>query len=179
MTGVDINSFAQWMPSTQAERPVRGARAGRDDSAERSSPLSATTDLEAAVKQTEITFVVVPTPSLPDGTFSLQYVVKAAERIAEALRQKSAYHLVVISSTVIPGSTDGTILPLLERISGKKCGQDFGLCYNPEFIALGSVIHDMSSPDMILIGESDPRAGELLEKLYRGVCSRISHPWHG
>src|SRR5580658_512440 len=136
-----------------------------------SSRLSATTDLEAAVKRTDITFVVVPTPSLPDGTFSLQYVMAAAERIGHALRDKSEYHLVVISSTVIPGSTGGQVLPLIERISGKKCGMDFGLCYNPEFIALCSVIHDMCTPDMILIGESDPRAGEILEKLYRGVCT--------
>jgi UDPglucose 6-dehydrogenase len=62
------------------------------------------------------------------------------------------------------------VLPLLERVSGKKCGEDFGLCYNPEFIALGSVIQDMSNPDMLLIGESDPRTGAILEDLYHTVC---------
>src|SRR5579872_1702809 len=70
----------------------------------------------------------------------------------------------------MPGSTGGTLLPALEAHSGKKCGLDFGLCYNPEFIALGSVIRDMLHPDMILIGESDPRSGALLEELYNGVC---------
>ena len=74
----------------------------------------------------------------------------------------------------MPGSTGGEVLPLLERVSGKKCGPDFGLCYNPEFIALGSVIRDMSTPDMILIGESDERAGATLEALYRTVCE--NHP---
>jgi len=76
----------------------------------------------------------------------------------------------VLSSTVMPGSTGGTLLPALEAHSGKKCGTDFGLCYNPEFIALGSVVRDMLNPDMILIGESDARSGELLDKLYTGVC---------
>ena len=70
----------------------------------------------------------------------------------------------------MPGSTGGTLLPALEEHSGKKCGTDFGLCYNPEFIALGSVIRDMLNPDMILIGESDARSGEILEELYQGVC---------
>jgi UDPglucose 6-dehydrogenase len=168
VTGVDINPSAV-DALNQGRAPVR--EPGLDQMIrENASRLSATTDLEAAVQRPDITFVVVPTPSLPDGTFSLQYVTAAAERIAQVLRKKSEYHLVVISSTVIPGSTGGKVQPLIERISGKRCGTGFGLCYNPEFIALGSVIHDMCSPDMILIGESDARAGEMLEKLYRGVC---------
>ena len=132
--------------------------------------LSATSDVGVAVAKSDLTFVIVPTPSGPDGTFSLKYVLKVVEGIALALRNKSTYHLVVITSTVMPGSTGGEVLPLLEEISGKKCGEDFGLCYNPEFIALGSVIQDMSNPDMLLIGESDPRAGSILEDLYHSVC---------
>ncbi len=132
--------------------------------------LSATVDCEAAVEASAITFIVVPTPSDSDGMFSLRYVLPAIESIGHALRRKRDYHLVVLSSTVIPGSMSRTVLPLLEKTSGKKCGEDFGLCYNPEFIALGSVIRDMSNPDMILIGESDDRAGRLLAELYREVC---------
>jgi UDPglucose 6-dehydrogenase len=166
--GIDVNPAAVDLIN-QGRAPVR--EPGLDEMIRRNaSHLSATNDLEAAVSQTEITFVVVPTPSGPDGTFSLRYVLTAAESIARALRNKGGYHVVVISSTVMPGSTAGEVLPLIERISGLKCGRDFGLCYNPEFIALGSVIHDMSSPDMILVGESDPRAGGMLEELYRGVC---------
>ena len=67
-------------------------------------------------------------------------------------------------------STGGVFLPALEKFSGKKCGPDFGLCYNPEFIALGSVIRDMLNPDMILIGESDQHSGGILDELYKGVC---------
>ncbi|MGH9557968.1 MAG: nucleotide sugar dehydrogenase, partial [Bryobacteraceae bacterium] len=97
-------------------------------------------------------------------------VLNAARKIGEALRKKSGWHLVVLSSTVMPGATGSELLPVLEEASGKRCGEDFGLCYNPEFIALGSVIRDMLQPDMILIGESDRRSGDLLEKLYLGVC---------
>jgi UDPglucose 6-dehydrogenase len=168
VVGVDINPG--YVASINAGRaPVR--EPGLDEMVSRNAArLSATTDLQDAVARTEVTFVVVPTPSGEDATFSLQYILNAAEPIGLALAGKSAYHLVVISSTVMPGSTGGEIRSRLERISGKKCGPDFGLCYNPEFIALGSVIRDMSKPDMILIGESDPRAGELLENLYRTVC---------
>ena len=132
--------------------------------------LSATSDVADAVSRTELTFVLVPTPSMPDGSFSLKQVLAVVEGVALALRNKTSYHIVVITSTVMPGSTGGEVLPLLERVSGKKCGPDFGLCYNPEFIALGSVIQDMSNPDMLLIGESDPRAGSILEELYHTVC---------
>src|SRR5512141_3160803 len=132
--------------------------------------LSATADYRAAVLATDATFIMVPTPSESGGGFSMKYVLSAAEQIGAALRTKASWHLVVLSSTVMPGSTGGTLLPALEAHSGKNCGVDFGLCYNPEFIALGSVIRDMLNPDMILIGESDPRSGELLEELYKGVC---------
>ena len=131
--------------------------------------LSATTDGFEAVRKTDATFVVVPTPSEPDGTFSLRYVIAAAQSIGAALLSKSGYHLVVLCSTVMPGSSEGVVLPILESFSGKRCGLDFGLCYNPEFIALGSVIRDMKNPDMLLIGESDPRAGEMLATIHKGI----------
>jgi len=132
--------------------------------------LSATEDYQAAILATDVTFIIVPTPSDPDGRFSMRYVLSAAEKIGAALRKKESWHLVVLSSTVMPGSTGGELLPALEAASGKKCGPDFGLCYNPEFIALGTVIRDMLRPDMILIGESEERGGKLLEQLYTGVC---------
>jgi UDPglucose 6-dehydrogenase len=170
--GVDVNPAAV-NAINQGLSPVR--EPGLDEMIRRNaSRMSATANVADAIARTDITFVVVPTPSGPDGTFSLQYVLNAAEPIAQGLRGKSGYHVVVISSTVMPGATGGEVLPLLERISGKKCGPDFGVCYNPEFIALGSVIRDMSTPDMILIGESDERAGATLEALYRTVCA--NHP---
>ncbi|MEM3485867.1 MAG: nucleotide sugar dehydrogenase, partial [Candidatus Methanomethyliaceae archaeon] len=132
--------------------------------------LWATSDYDLAVRETEATFIIVPTPSDESGAFSLRYVLAAAESIGQALRHKDGYHLVVLTSTVMPGATGSELLPALETHSGKRCGRDFGLCYNPEFIALGSVIHDMLNPDFVLIGESDPHAGDILTGIYRNLC---------
>lgn len=136
--------------------------------------LSATSNCSDAVRRTDTTFIVVPTPSEEDGTFSLRYVLSAADSIGVALSQKSSFHLVVLCSTVLPGSTEGIVLPAIEAQSGKRCGQDFGLCYNPEFIALGSVIRDMRNPDVVLIGESDADSGEMLAAIHSRMCD--NHP---
>lgn len=132
--------------------------------------LTATMDIAEAVAATEITFVIVPTPSDATGRFSNAAVIDAMKSIGIALRQKDAYHIVVITSTVMPGSTGGEIRQALEQHSGRRVGAQLGLCYNPEFIALGSVVRDMLTPDMILIGESDTRAGDVLESIYTRSC---------
>jgi len=132
--------------------------------------LRATTDGAAAVADTDITFVIVPTPSGPDGRFTNNFIVDAMGMVGAGLRKKASYHVVVITSTVMPGSTGGEIRAALEVHSGRRVGDTLGLCYNPEFIALGSVVRDMLSPDMILIGESDARAGEILERIYERSC---------
>ena len=132
--------------------------------------ITATKDIESAVIASDVTFIVVATPSEADGGFSLRYAVPSCESIGRALRTKSAYHLVVVTSTVMPGSMGGPIKSALERASGKRCGVDFGLCYNPEFIALGTVIRDFYYPDFLLIGESDTRAGDALSEIYKRTC---------
>ena len=137
---------------------------------EAASRLTATRSISEAVEDTEVTFIVVSTPSEASGGFSLQYVLPTCEAIGRVLATKKAFHLVVLTSTVMPGSTGGAVLDALERSSGKHCGKDFGLCYNPEFIALGTVIRDFYYPDFLLIGESDARSGELLSAMYKQVC---------
>jgi UDPglucose 6-dehydrogenase len=133
--------------------------------------LTATLSTAEAVRTTDLTFLLVPTPSAEDGRFSLDATLAACREIGIALRSKREYHLVVLSSTVMPGSTAGPVRECLEQASGLECGKDFGLCYNPEFIALGSVIRDLRNPDMVLIGESDTRAGDVLESLYQRICT--------
>ena len=103
--------------------------------------LSATTDTLRAVSESEVTFILVPTPGLAGDGFSLDRVLEVAEAIGDALTRKDDYHLVVLSSTVMPGATENMLLPKLEARSGKVCGRDFGLCYNPEFVALGRVVN--------------------------------------
>lgn len=132
--------------------------------------LQATQNTEEAVRDSEATFIVVATPSEAKGGFSLRYVLPACESIGHALRKKVGFHLVVLTSTVMPGSTGGEVRVALETASGKRCGEDFGLCYSPEFIALGSVIRDFYFPDFLLIGESDSRSGDLLSDIYKNVC---------
>ena len=105
--------------------------------------LSATTDVGDAVAQTDVTFVIVPTPSDASGRFSNAALLSAMDAIGAGVQCKDGYHLVVITSTVMPGSTGGDIQAALERHSGRTVGATLGLCYNPEFIALGSVIRDM------------------------------------
>lgn len=130
--------------------------------------LRATTDYDDAVINSDISFIIVPTPSGTDHMFSNRYLLAALEQIGTSLTKKNGYHVVVVTSTVMPGSSDGEVRHCIERASGRQVGEDLGLCYNPEFIALGSVVRDMLNPDMILIGESDEKAGELLESIYRG-----------
>lgn len=128
--------------------------------------LSATTDLDLAVRETDITFVIVSTPSVESGRFSLDYVLPVCAKIGEALRDKNKFHVVVITSTVMPGDCDGAIKETLESASGKVCGEQFGLCYNPEFIALGSVIYNFLHPDFVLLGANDPLSYARVAQIY-------------
>ena len=130
--------------------------------------LMATNDF-VAIKNTDATFVVVPTPSDDSGEFSLEFVTPVMKNIGQALSSKNGYHLVVLSSTVMPTSMDSVVRPILESTSGKVCGNDFGLCYNPEFIALGDVIKGFLEPDFILVGESDIKAGEMISEIHKAV----------
>ncbi|MFA6436769.1 MAG: nucleotide sugar dehydrogenase [Candidatus Paceibacterota bacterium] len=132
--------------------------------------LRATQDFEKIIKESDVTFLIVPTPSKPDGHFSDKFLKDAFVPLAKHLKDKKNYHLFVITSTVSPGTTESNLIPLIEKYSGKKLNKDFGICYNPEFIALGSIIKNSLNPDMVLIGESDKKAGNILEKIYKTVC---------
>lgn len=165
--GIDVN------PDTVAQinaglAPVEEPRLQEFLSANRER-IRATSDWRAAIGETEVTYVIVPTPSGADGAFKNDYLLAAIEEIGRVLAHKSAYHLVVVNSTTMPGSVGGPIRDRLEAISGKRVGGDIGLCYNPEFIALGNVIEGLLRPDFVLIGESDARAGAMLED----ICRRI------
>ena len=168
VTGTDLNrSFVDALSSGHA--PVDEPRLQELIAASRDR-LTATMDAAAAVAGSDVTFMIVPTPSDANGRFSNDYLLQALATVGEGIRRKSGYHLVVITSTVMPGSTGGVLREALERHSGRQIGETLGLCYNPEFIALGSVVRDMLQPDMILIGESDARAGDVLEEIYRVGC---------
>jgi UDPglucose 6-dehydrogenase len=129
--------------------------------------LRATKDYAEAIPQTDISFIIVPTPSDETGMFTNRFVIEAVRSIGAALKTTDRYHVVNITSTVMPGSTEGEIRQALEQASGRTVGVDVGLTYNPEFIALGSVVRNMLYPDMILLGEFDKRSGDVLEAVYK------------
>jgi UDPglucose 6-dehydrogenase len=170
VVGFDVNpDFVRALSAGKAPVEEPGLQSLIDASSGR---LTATADCEQAVLASELSFVVVPTPSDSKGGFSNKYVLSAVTAIGRALRKKPGYHVVTITSTVMPGSTGGEIRRALEESSGRTVGKDVGLCYNPEFIALGSVVRDMLYPDMLLVGESDARAGDVLEAIYKTACEK-------
>jgi len=131
---------------------------------------------DEAVFQTDITFNAVGTPSKPDGSINLQYIKQSMQEIGKALNKKDTYHMVVVKSTVIPGTTQNTVRPILERQSKKHSGPDFGLCMNPEFLRQGSALEDTLNPDRIVIGEHDKKSGDTLESLYRDFYAEKTPP---
>lgn len=135
-----------------------------------SKRIEATTDIEYAVLNSDVSFIIVPTPSKADGSFATDYVENAAVKIGSALRCKDDYHLIIITSTVLPGDT-ARIADKIASKSGKELGKDFGVCYNPDFIALGKIVSDFMGPDMILIGESDEKAGLIIEEIHRELVN--------
>ncbi|MGG6267896.1 UDP-glucose dehydrogenase family protein [Leptolyngbya sp. AN03gr2] len=131
------------------------------------SGLKATTDFKQAILDTELSLIAVGTPF--DGKeVDLTYVKRVAQQIGEALKDKSTYHLVVVKSTVVPGTTDQVVLPILEAASGKKAGVDFGVGMNPEFLTEGEAIDDFMYPDRIVLGGIDDRSIDQLDALYTG-----------
>ncbi|MHA1618833.1 MAG: UDP-glucose dehydrogenase family protein, partial [Promethearchaeota archaeon] len=127
--------------------------------------LSATLDLQSAVQNTEITLICVGTPD-KGGMIDLSYIQQVARDIGKVLKTKSDYHVVVVKSTVIPGTTLTTVKPLLEEFSGKKAGIDFGLAMNPEFLREGVAWMDSIEPDSIVIGSEDAKTKDILRKMY-------------
>jgi UDPglucose 6-dehydrogenase len=132
--------------------------------------LTATGDYRGAIETSDVTFVIVNTPSNSEGSYSVEKLTSASEEIGRAIKDKNSFHVVALTSTVLPGTTNNVVKSILEETSEKECRIGFGLCYNPEFIALGSVIRDFLNPDFVLIGESDPKSGELLSGIYRKIC---------
>lgn len=129
--------------------------------------LTATTDLRNAVLSTDITLVAVGTPF--DGNeIDLTFIRNVATQIGGTLKEKSAYHLVVVKSTVVPGTTDQVVKPLLEEASGKRAGADFGVGMNPEFLTEGEAVNDFMFPDRIVLGGMDEKSVAVLERLYTG-----------
>lgn len=153
-------------------RMINGGRSpihedGLEDLLQRNigTSLRASTDLDEAVKTTEFSVIAVGTPF--DGErIDLQYIEEVSRQIGEVLRSKDSYHVVVVKSTVVPGTTDDVVTPILEQASGKRAGDDFGVGMNPEFLREGVAVDDFMNPDRIVLGGIDERTQNLLSRAY-------------
>jgi UDPglucose 6-dehydrogenase len=128
--------------------------------------LDATSEISVAA-DTDTTFLSVGTPGQQDGSIDLSYIKNATEDLGNVLREKRGYHLVVVKSTVVPGTTNGTVRRFLEQSSRKTIGAGLGLCANPEFLKEGTAINDALHPDKIVIGSNDKKSANELTRLYR------------
>jgi GDP-mannose 6-dehydrogenase len=128
--------------------------------------LRATDNPAQAIRETELSFVCVGTPSQANGNLDFRYIRRICEQIGEALKSKAERHTVVIRSTILPGTMLNIVIPTLEEFSGKKAGADFGVCNNPEFLREGSAVKDFRSPPKTVIGELDRASGDILARIY-------------
>jgi UDPglucose 6-dehydrogenase len=137
--------------------------------------LVATSDISQAANAGSI-FLTVGTPSRNDGSIDLTYIERAIEELGRALQGKKSYTLVIVKSTVVPGTTNKTVKPILERSSSKAIGTDLGLCSNPEFLKEGTAINDALHPDKIVIGADDKKSANKLRQLYTAFYGKNLPP---
>jgi GDP-mannose 6-dehydrogenase len=135
--------------------------------------LHATTDTASAVLQSEISLICVGTPSQRNGKLDLSHIKRVCREIGEALRRKHEFHVVVLRSTILPGTTESVIIPIFEEASGKRAGTDFAVCFNPEFIREGTAVADFFAPPFTVLGAAQPSHSAALRDLYDGLPGRV------
>lgn len=171
--GVDVNPLKTEMIQ-EGRSPI--IEPGLDDLMKRGvteGRIRAMTDPCRAVRETDISFVCVGTPSNGNGSLDLRYVQRVCQEIGQALAQKDAYHIVTLRSTMLPGSTEQELIPALERASGKRAGQDFGVAFNPEFLREGTSIQDFGEPPFTIIGSQEERAAQAVQELYCSLAAPV------
>lgn len=171
--GVDVNPLKVEMVGRGDSPIVEHGIPERLAAAVAAGHLSATTRAEDAVAASDVSLVCVGTPSRANGSLDLGHLEHAVASIGAALRTTEHYHVVAVRSTVLPGTIEAVILPLLEQTSGKSAGRDFGLCVNPEFLREGEAIRDFEDPPYTLIGELDRASGEAVAGLYAELAAPV------
>lgn len=171
--GVDVNPAKVEMIESGRSPIIEASMNELVAEGKRACLLHATIDPIAAVMQSHVSFVCVGTPSLRTGKLDLSHIEKVAGEIGAALRQKKSEHTVVLRSTVLPGTTESTVLPILERESGRRAGIDFAVVYNPEFMREGSAVADFLQPPYTILGARDPSHLVPLRELYKQTPGRV------
>jgi GDP-mannose 6-dehydrogenase len=173
VVGVDVNPD-KVASFNEGRSPIveRGLDELIRDGARRGA-LRATTSTAEAVDQTDLSLICVGTPSRKNGSLDLTYLERVATQIGEAIRSKPSYHVVVVRSTVLPGTTHDVVIPALERASGKKYGTGFGVAINPEFLREGTAIQDFRNPPLTLVGHNYRSDAEPTQALYAKVDAPV------
>jgi GDP-mannose 6-dehydrogenase len=141
--------------------------------AHQAGQLRATTDAAVAVRESDISFVCVGTPSLRSGKLDLGFVERVVREVGGALKQKKSHHVIVLRSTVLPGTTESLVIPAVEQASGLRAGVDFSVCYNPEFMREGSAVADFLQPPYTILGAQDAKHLAPLRELYKSVSGPV------
>jgi GDP-mannose 6-dehydrogenase len=165
--GVDLSQAKVEMMDSGRTPIIEARMSEMVAEAHRDGLLKATTDATLAVLNSEVSFVCVGTPSLKNGKLDLSHIEHVAREIGAAIRQKKSPHVFVLRSTVLAGTTETLVIPILEKESGKKCGEDFTVCYNPEFMREGSAVADFLNPPYTILGASDLHHLAPLRELYK------------
>ena len=166
VTGVDVSSVKIDLVNSGKSPIVEPGLEELLGDGVRARRIQGSTDGYSAVQESDLSMICVGTPSKPNGDLDLTFVEKVCRDIGSALRAKEAWHLVVVRSTVLPGTVRDVVIPILQEASGKVAGKDFGVCVNPEFLRESTAIKDYDHPPMTVIGQLDDRSGELLAELY-------------
>ena len=171
--GVDVSRAKVEMMDSGRTPIVEARMSELVAEANKACRLHATTDATQAVLNSEVSFVCVGTPSLKNGKLDLSHIEHVAGEIGAAIKKKNAPHVFVLRSTVLPGTTETVVIPVLERESGKKCGRDFTVCYNPEFMREGSAVADFLQPPYTILGASDSAHLAPLRELYKDTPATL------
>lgn len=171
--GVDVNPAKVEMMETGRSPIIEASMNELVADGSRACRLHATTDSIAAVLESDVSFVCVGTPSLRNGKLDLSHIEKVAREIGTALRQKKSAHTFVLRSTVLPGTTESIVLPILEQASGRRAGIDFTVAYNPEFMREGSAVADFLQPPYTILGAQDPSHLDALRELYKQTPAKV------
>jgi GDP-mannose 6-dehydrogenase len=171
--GVDVNPAKVEMMETGRSPIIEASMNELVAEGHRACRLHATVDSTAAVMESDVSFVCVGTPSLRNGKLDLSHIEKVAHEIGTALKQKKSGHAFVLRSTVLPGTTESVVLPILERASGRRAGIDFMVGYNPEFMREGSAVSDFLQPPYTILGAQDPAHLAALRELYKPTPGRV------
>jgi GDP-mannose 6-dehydrogenase len=173
VTGVDVSPAKVEMMAAGRSPIIEARMSELVEEGHRSGMLHATTDAAEAVRNSEISFVCVGTPSLRSGKLDLGYVERVVHEIGIALQKKNSYHVIVLRSTVLPGTTESLVIPTLEKASGRRAGVDFAVCYNPEFMREGTAVADFLQPPYTVLGAQEPKHLILARQLYSTISSPV------